>query len=184
MKQWRDVPSLDHDYGIGTLSDVPFAVRRADHNDWAALRAIRLEALSETPDAFSSTFEMASNFSNDQWRTMVARWCYFLAERDGVVVGMISGGLNDEHPGTRWLYGMYVTPPARGSGVAAMLVAAIEEWARGERASELFLAVTSSVVRARTFYLKLGFEPTGESHTMTRKPTLELVTMRRSLGDA
>jgi GNAT superfamily N-acetyltransferase len=115
---------------------------------------------------------------------MAAQRCYLLAERDGVVVGMISGGLNDEHPGTRWLYGMYVTPSARGSGVAALLVAAVEEWARGEGARELFLQVGSSVARARAFYSKMGFEPTAESHLMTREPTLELFTMRRSLVDA
>lgn len=166
------------------MSDPTFHVRRARRKDWSALRAIRLEALSDSPDAFGSTYETALNFSNHQWRTMAAQRRYFLAERDGVVVGMISGGLNDEHPGTRWMYGMYVTPSARGSGVAELLMAAVTEWARGEGASELFLHVTSSVVRARTFYQKLGFEPTGESFTMDRDSTLELVTMRRSLVDA
>ena len=159
-------------------------MRRARAEDWAALRAIRLEALSDTPEAFGSTYEKANDFSNDQWRAMAAQRYYFLAARKSVVVGMISGGLNDDHPGTRWLYGMYVTPAARGSGVAALLVAAVEEWARGEGASELFLHVGSSVARARNFYLKMGFQPTGESHTMTREPSLDLVTMRRSLVDA
>jgi GNAT superfamily N-acetyltransferase len=166
------------------LSDAPFTVRRAAAKNWAALRAIRLEALSDTPEAFGSTFDAASNFSKDQWRQMAAQRCYWLAERDGVVVGMISGGPNDDHPGTRWLYGMYVTPSARGSGVAALLVAVVEEWARGEGVSELFLHVGSSVTRARAFYTKMGFEPTAESHYMTREPTLELLTMSRSLVDA
>lgn len=165
------------------MSDGPFAVRRTGANDWAALRAIRLEALSDTPEAFGSTLEMASNYSNDQWRTMAQQRCYFLAERDSVVVGMISGGLNDEHPGTLWLFGMFLTPSVRGSGVGAILVAAVEEWARGEGASELFLEVTSSVVRARVFYTKMGFAPNGESRTMTRDPSLEVITMRRSLVD-
>jgi GNAT superfamily N-acetyltransferase len=165
------------------LSDAPFAVRRTVAKDWAALRAIRLEALSDTPEAFGSTFEAASNFSKDQWRQMAAQRCYYLAQHDGVVVGMISGGLNDDHPGTRWLYGMYVTPAARGSGVAALLVAAVQDWARGEGVSELFLHVGVSVPRARAFYTKMGFAPTGESHDMTRDPALELITMRRSLVD-
>jgi GNAT superfamily N-acetyltransferase len=165
------------------VSGAPFAVRRAAASDWAALREIRLEALRDTPEAFGSTFEAASNFTEDQWRQMAAQRCYYLAEHDGVVVGMISGGPNDVHPGTRWLYGMYVTPTARGSGVAAQLVAAVEAWARDEGASEIFLHVGSSVLRARAFYSKMGFAPTGESHDVTRDPTLELVTMRRTLVD-
>jgi len=165
------------------LNDAAFVVRRTNAQDWAALRSIRLEALRDAPDAFGSTYEMASDYSNDQWRTMATQRCFFLAERNASVVGMISGGLNDEYPGTRWMYGMYVTPSARGSGVAALLVAAVEGWAREEGASELFLDVTSSVARARAFYTKMGFALTGERHTMTRKPTLELVMMRRSLVD-
>jgi len=183
MEQWGNVSRRD-DKSDRALNDVVFAVRRALARDWAALRAIRLEALSDTPDAFGSTIELARGYSNDDWRTMASQRCYFLAERSGVVVGMISGGMNDEHPGTRWLYGMYVTPTARGSAAAALLVGAIEGWAREDGASELFLEVTYSVARARAFYTKMGFAPTGESHTMTRKPTLELVTMRRSLVDA
>lgn len=165
------------------MSDSPFVVRRTLAKDWAALRAIRLEALRDTPEAFGSTLEMASNYSDDQWRQMAAQRCYYLAERDGVVVGMISGGLNDDHPGTHWLYGMFVTPSMRGSAAAAQLVAAVEGWARGEGADELFLHVGSSVLRARAFYSKVGFVAIGESHDMTRDPTLGLVTMRRSLVD-
>jgi len=182
MKQWGDAPSL-HGERKRALSDGPFVVRRALAEDWPALRTIRLEALGDTPEAFGSTLEMASNYSNDQWRQMAAQRCYYLAERDGVVVGMISGGLNDDHPGTHWLYGMFVTPSMRGSGVADVLVAAVEEWARGEGADELFLDVTARVSRARRFYSKMGFVPTGENHDMTRDPALELVTMRRPLVD-
>ena len=166
------------------MRDALFAVRRARAEDWAALRAIRLEALSDTPEAFGSSYETAHQYSNDQWRTMAAQRCYWLAERDGVVVGMISGGLNDDHPGTRWLYGMYVTPSARGSGVAEPLVGAVEEWARQEGVDEIFLDVGSSVALARAFYSKMGFAPIGQSHTMAREPALALITMKRSLVDA
>lgn len=166
------------------MSDVSYVVRRANQDDWVGLRSIRLEALSDTPDAFGSTSEDALGFSDDRWRTMAAQWCYFLCERDGEVMGMISGGLNDQHPGTHWMYGMYVTPSARGSGVANDLVDAVFEWARSEGATELYLHVTSTISRARAFYEKLGFEFTGNHFTMTRDPRLELLTMRRSLVES
>lgn len=166
------------------MSDVSYVVRRANQDDWVSLRSIRLEALGDTPDAFGSTYEDSLAFSDDRWRTMTAQWCYFLSERDGEVMGMISGGLNDQHPGTHWMYGMYVTPSARGSGVAIQLVDAVFEWARSEGATELYLHVTSTISRARAFYEKLGFEFTGNHFTMTRDPRLELLTMRRSLVES
>jgi len=69
---------------------------------------------------------------------------------------MASGGYNDAHPGTRWLYGMYVSPSQRGSGLANQLVDAVVSWARGEGAKEIFLHVTKSVARARAFYTKVA----------------------------
>ncbi len=98
-------------------------------------------------------------------------------------MGMVSGGLNDQHPGTHWLYGMYVTPAARGSVAASRLVEAVIAWAKGQGATELFLHVTRSVERAYAFYLKMGFVETGERHVMDRDRRLELLTMRRSLVD-
>jgi GNAT superfamily N-acetyltransferase len=116
------------------MTDIALIVRPAQSDDWPKLRAIRLEALSDAPEAFGSTYAVAAKLSNFQWRSMIERSLYFLAERDGDVVGMVSGGLNERHPGTHWLYGMYVTPTARGSQTAALLVDAVAAWARGEGA--------------------------------------------------
>jgi GNAT superfamily N-acetyltransferase len=60
-------------------------------------------------------------------------------------------------------------------------VNAVEGWARGEGASELYLHVGATVARARAFYVKLGFELTGETFIMHRDETLKLLTMKRSL---
>lgn len=163
------------------MSEATLVVRRATAKDWAALRSIRLEALLDTPDAYGSTYEAVVTYPEEQWRTMVEHSVYFLAERDGRVVGMVSGGLNDQHPGTRWLYGIYVTPGSRGSTVAPGLVAAVVEWARAEGASDLYLHVTSSVLRAKAFYEKMGFSPTGERQTMQRDRRLTLLTMSKRL---
>jgi GNAT superfamily N-acetyltransferase len=159
-------------------------VRRAVGEDWSKLKTIRLEALSDTPAAYGSTFETASGFSDKRWRAMAEQFVYFLVERRGTVVGMASGGSNDEHPGTKWLYGMYVTPSARGSGAAYLLVDAVATWARDAGASELYLHVTTSVERAKAFYEKAGFEPTGERFAMERDPSLELMTMVGTIVDA
>lgn len=157
-------------------------VRRAGARDWAALRAIRLEALAEEPDAYGSTYVESVTYPDERWRWIVVDYRYYLAEQGERVVGMASGGANELHPGTHWLYGMYVTPDARGTGVADQLVDAVIEWARGEGATALYLQVTASLPRSRAFYARSGFVETGERHTMPRDARLELVTMRRILA--
>ena len=65
------------------MTDVALIVRPAESDDWPKLRAIRLEALTDAPEAFGSTYAVAAKLSNYQWRAMIERSLYFLAERDG-----------------------------------------------------------------------------------------------------
>ena len=163
------------------MAESSFRVRQVERADWAALRAIRLEALSDSPEAFGSTLSDTQVLTARQWKAKIATLLYFLVERDGQVVGMVSGGFNDGYPGTRWLYGMYVTPSERGTGTAALLVGAIADWAKSEGVDELYLHVTTSVARARAFYEKVGFRATGEHFTMERDSSLTLITMVQSI---
>jgi len=107
--------------------------------------------------------------------------CY-LGEIDGEVVGMATGGFNTEFPNTFWLFGMFVSPKARGSGVGIDLVGAVEEWAKRQGGDELYLHVTETMQRARAFYTKIGFSLNGGSVTMDRDPSIQLVTMVKKLG--
>lgn len=158
-----------------------FTVRRAGVEDAALLRSIRLEALSDTPEAFGSTYEETVAWSDDQWTEVAGRWNVFLAEEDREVLGMASGGRHDDYPGTRWVFGMYVVPRRRGSGVADRLVEAVGDWARAEGATELYLQVTDLVPRARAFYERAGFRPTGDVVPLHRDATVGLITMVKAL---
>jgi GNAT superfamily N-acetyltransferase len=165
------------------VADATVTIRRVESADWSALREIRLEALTDAPDAFGSTLQSAQRLSARQWRHRVATTAYFVAEQNGAVIGMVSGGYNVNHPGTHWLYGMYVTPAARGGEAAELLVGVVAEWARGQGAREIYLHVASGVPRARAFYLKNGFTLTGESFKMERDPQITMYTMTKSIGD-
>jgi GNAT superfamily N-acetyltransferase len=156
-------------------------VRPCGADDAPSLRSIRLEALADTPEAYGSTYAEARRWSIDRWETMSRDWNFYLAEYQGRVVGMASGGLNDQRPGTRWLYGMYVAPDMRGTGVAGQLVGVVEQWARGEGVSSLYLHVTEKLARARGFYERIGFRSTGDVIAMGRDPSLRLVTMVKNL---
>lgn len=169
--------------GPSASSDGRYVVRATRADDWRALRAIRLEALLDSPDAYGSTYHEVAGFRDERWKAMAVELRFYLAERDGVVVGMASGGFNDRYPGTHWLYGMYVTPVERGTGVAVQLVDAVVDWALADGARELFLQVTTKLERSHHFYEKMGFSDTGESQTMHRDAHLELATMRRDLAE-
>jgi GNAT superfamily N-acetyltransferase len=147
-----------------------------------ALRAIRLEALLDSPQAYGSTYQECLTWTNRQWRQVCRRWNYYVAERDARAVGIASGGLNEGYPGTLWLYGMYVSPRFRGTGVADQLVETVERWARDQGVSELYLHVTTPMLRARAFYEREGFRATGEVAAMERDPSIELVTMVKTIA--
>jgi GNAT superfamily N-acetyltransferase len=81
------------------------------------------------------------------------------AQRDGAVVGMVG-----THPldGSAWeLVRMYVAPDIRGAGLAARLVSAVEDHARGAGASELVLWSDTRFARAHAFYEKMDFVRSG-----------------------
>jgi GNAT superfamily N-acetyltransferase len=158
------------------------SVRGGGVEDALALRAIRLEALADTPEAYGSTYAETVVWDDAQWREVAQRWNYFLAEEGGQVVGMATGGLHDLYPGTWWLFAMYVAPRVRGTGVADLLVEHVGAWARAEGATELYLHVTELVPRARAFYEKAGFRPTGEVSSLHRDASVGLVTLVKGLG--
>ncbi|HUV57912.1 MAG TPA: GNAT family N-acetyltransferase [Acidimicrobiales bacterium] len=163
------------------MTDALATVRRVRPGDWSALRGIRLEALADTPEAYGSTLADVSTWPDERWRLMAGGRANFLAEVDGRVVGMVAGGTNNEWPGTRWMYAMYVTPETRGTGVADDLVEMVSQWARDEGVGQLYLSVTATVARARAFYERMGFRLTGTTTSMSRDPGVTLVTMVRDL---
>ncbi len=152
-------------------------VRPCQVSDAMVLRDVRLEALRDTPDAFGSTFDEASTWPAERWTTMASDWNFYLGYLEGRPAGMASGGWHEHYPGTHWLYGMYVTPSARGTGLAGALVDAVSTWARAQGGDALYLHVTATVARARRFYERIGFVPTGEVTAMHRNSSLQLITM-------
>ena len=68
----------------------------------------------------------------------------------------------DPAPGAAELRQLYVRRDRHGSGVAAALMDWTIAQARGDRASELYLAVFDYNARARAFYARYGFVEVGE----------------------
>jgi ribosomal protein S18 acetylase RimI-like enzyme len=140
----------------------PIELRRLSPEDAALFREIRLEGLERDPDAFGSTFEGESAEPLSFFAERLGRSAVFGAFRGSELLGVagfvVQAGPKHAHKGLLW--GMYVRPAARQTGVGRKLVEAVIEHARS-RVELLQLSVVSENEAARRLYAGLGFEEYG-----------------------
>jgi RimJ/RimL family protein N-acetyltransferase len=140
-----------------------FKIRRLEADDVAAYRELRLEALTSLPEAFGASWEDESVKPTSWWterleaNTVFGGWI-----GHSPLLGMagfhVNGAAKHRHKGILW--GMYVRPDARGTGLAASLVQRVIEHARA-LVEEICLTVVSSNVAAYRLYNAAGFEQYG-----------------------
>ena len=141
-------------------------VRALDEDAWAEYRAIRLAALKESPEAFVATHEEESALDEATWRERMRRSRRLVAEREGSAVGVVSVGRAAAEEGNAGeLFGLWVSPAERGTGVAWQLVQAGADQARADGRSHLAYWVGTDNGRAVAFASSFGFRPSG-----TRRP--------------
>src|SRR5215470_13675348 len=113
-------------------------VRRVRAQEWEWLRVIRLRALADTPMAFGSTLANEQRQPDEFWHSRAAGGAAdhdratFIAERDGVWVGIGTCVLEEGGAGTRpaWIFGMWVEPAVRRQGTAQALLRGLAAWAQ------------------------------------------------------
>jgi ribosomal protein S18 acetylase RimI-like enzyme len=131
--------------------------------DGELLRAARLAALRDCPEAFGARLEREQGYDDARWRELLAWgrwWVTGDLERPSGVVAVVTdhGRPHDE----RHLVSMWVDPAQRGSGTADALVRAACAGAAEDGAARLTLWVVEANARARAFYARAGFADTGE----------------------
>ena len=156
-------------------------IRLVATGEWRAFRELRLKALEDAPDAFGGTYDEAKDrpegywrgwIVGDGWDAIVRSW---VAEDRGRFRGMIVGVRFDDDPTVAHLFGMWVEPELRGSGIAARLVGMLEAWARGQGVDRIVLRVSDGNGRAEAFYAKLGFVRTARAPSPLREGSPVLV---------
>lgn len=139
-------------------------VRPLGEDDWQEFRAIRLRALTESPEAFAAELDEELAFGEDSWRLRLRRSARLVAERDGEQLGLVCLGQahNDEGevPEIGEIFGLWVAPEARGSGVATRLMKAAASQAAGLGKSHVAYWVGVENFRGVAFASGMGFRPT------------------------
>ncbi len=68
-----------------------FEIKRAVMGDEALLRDLRVQALTDSPEAFGSTLERELARTTEDWRKWMAPGVTFLALADGQPRGLVAG---------------------------------------------------------------------------------------------
>jgi ribosomal protein S18 acetylase RimI-like enzyme len=177
---------------------VTYRIDRVRPEDWERVRDIRLRMTKDTPLAYIETHETALALGEDKWRERAARSTrpgntgyVAVVAATGEWVGTMNAYLPVADPGEAppfaWLYGVWVDPAHRGraAGVTDALLDACLAWARDEAGvPELRLNVHEANSRARRYYERHGFVPTGETEPYPLDPAaLALVMALRLTRD-
>jgi len=140
---------------------IEIAVRVLGEPDWQLYRDIRLRALRESPHEFTATFAEESDRSEQFWRDQMSRSRRLLAERDHQAEGILSLASYDPEPAAVEIFGLYVVPQARGTGVSWRLVETASDLARTLGFRQAYYWVGADNGRAIGFAKNLGFRSTG-----------------------
>lgn len=95
--------------------------------------------------------------------------------------GMAGGFVMDDEPDAAMLYAMWVEPSARGTTLAADLVATVAAWAGTTDVERLILWVTETNLRARRFYERCGFSLIDGTQPLRSHPDYTLLRMAIAL---
>jgi GNAT superfamily N-acetyltransferase len=150
------------------------SVRRAVLGDEPTLREVRLQALSDAPEAFGSTYEREVARTKLDWQRWLSLGAIFILYEPAGARGMVAGLRDEANPAVVHLMAMWVHPSNRGSGGAAELVTAVVAWAESVGAKLVRLKVIQGNDRARHFYERMGFCPTGIEELRQRDGMIEV----------
>ena len=151
-----------------------FNIRLLEEADALEFIRLRLEGLQNDPVAFGSSWEEEHTRTPEtvapRLRAMPDGNFVMGAFEDNRLIG-VTGFVRSERPKTRhkgFVWGVYVTPDARGNGVARGLLTFLLERARGYAGlDQITLSVSVPQTPARNLYTSLGFEVYGyEQHAL------------------
>jgi RimJ/RimL family protein N-acetyltransferase len=142
-------------------------IRQSNMADAWNFRELRLEALQDSPTAFSMDYQRSFNYPSKYWGDTLAmdddESAIFFAEHDRHLIGM-TGIARGRSPKTRHgadIWGVFVSPSWRGLHIAEELIHACMKWAKAREIIILRLAVVTTNKSAIRCYERCGFTAYG-----------------------
>jgi GNAT superfamily N-acetyltransferase len=169
--------------------NAPVLVRRFEATEWPTYRELRLRALAESPDAFSSTLEIEQPRAGEIWVTRLSAAVAsqldmpLLALTSGTPGGLAWARVDQTDRSRVNVFQMWVAPEFRSRGLGGRLLQAAIAWARARGARCVCLGVTLAESPAMRMYLAAGFRPSGPANPLRPGSSLLAQTMALQLDE-
>ena len=140
-----------------------YTIRRLTRDDVNAYRAIRLEALTVSPESYGTAPENFAARTIEAVQRQMEQMAFFGAiDPSGALTGIVAYGRDDGERETHrgWLMQVYVQPQMRGTGASLALIEAAVDHARTE-VIQVHLMVGAHNAPAIRLYEKAGFTTYG-----------------------
>jgi ribosomal protein S18 acetylase RimI-like enzyme len=153
-------------------SPAEIEIRAADHGDAAAILQCLAAAFAPYRSEYSPAGFVDTVLSEETLHLRLREMHVLVATVAGNVVGTVSGVC---HAGEGHLRGMAVLPEWRSRGVAAKLLAAIENRLGSCGCKRITLGTTLPLKAAMKFYEKNGYQRSGKISDFFGMPLLEYI---------
>ncbi len=160
-------------------------------HEWPLLKQVRLRALADAPDAFSTTLAQAQTWTDGDWQKRAGRFAVNppaaarIAYLEGAPCGMMTCYPAAPQPDVTGpiaeLTSVWLAPAARGQGAGEALVASIVDWANAQGIGVLQAWVMEGNEGAIAFYKKVGFAQTAQRQPDEPDPSKHIILLTRRL---
>lgn len=142
--------------GTGTIS---YTIRQLLHNDVAAYKAMRLEALQTEPGMFGNSYAMEAAYPGEHWEHRCtnpgcAIWGLYANDELIGITGIIQ---NAENPAEGYMTQSYIRRAHRGKHLSRLLYGARIAWAKEHGISRLVISHKASNISSKAANQRFGF---------------------------
>jgi RimJ/RimL family protein N-acetyltransferase len=139
-------------------------IREANIADALSFRELRLEALQNSPIAFSADYQKNFSHPAKYWEDLLSphpeESTIFIGEYAGKLIAM-TGVMRGNSPKTRhsaWIWGVYVNPNWRGMHIADEIIHSCIDWSKVRNVVLVKLGVAAVNQPAIRCYERCGFK--------------------------